>query len=258
MKTYYLFISLLFLSIGVSAKNAGDVSATLKDSKTKEPIAFASVELLSAKDSLLTGCITDSKGYFEIAPPANTSKIRFRFVGYKNTELVIKDKDLHVIYLEEEARLLNEVNVTGSSRTNKIDRDVFTITKELRAGTISSQELLGRLSGVHYNVYDKSISVNGSTNVLILVDGIEKDQQFAKNLQPERIERVEVIKDPVGKYATDGFSAVINIVLKKDYSGIDATISNTVFFDVVGIRFIICRKLQPTSRILKTLRKQYL
>ena len=236
MKNKNFFILVFaFLSLSsVSAKNAGDVSATIKDSRTKEPIAFASVELYTAKDSLLTGCITNSKGYFEIAPPANATKVRFRFMGYKNVDMALIKNDLDVIYMEEDARQLNEVNVTGSTRTNKIDGDVFTITKSLRDGTTSSQELLGKLNGVTYNYYDKSISVNGSTNVLILVDGIEKDQKYAKNLAPDRIERVEVIKDPVGIYATEGYAAVINIVLKKDFSGIDASINNTSFFDFVG------------------------
>ncbi len=233
-KKYFLLVISISTFLGISAKNAGDVSAIVKDIQTKEPIAFASVELLNAKDSLLSGCITDSKGYFELAPPAQTSKIRIRFMGYKNMEMAFKDKDLKVVYMEEEARQLNEVNINGSARQNKIDRDVYTVTKSMRDGTTSSQELLGKLSGVHYNVYNKSISVNGSTNVLILVDGIEKDQQFAKNLQPERIERVEIIKDPVGKYATDGYTAVINIVMKKDYTGIDASINNTAFFDIAG------------------------
>lgn len=225
----------LFLFQGFTmAQQAGDVSATLEDSKTKEPIAFATVELLSTNDSLLTGCITDSKGYFHLTPPAASAKIRIRYMGYKPYESAISNKELKVIYLEEDVTLLNEVRVKGSAKTNKIDRDVFAITKELRAGTTSSQELLGKLSGVHYNVYDRSISVNGSTNVLILVDGIEKDQQYAKNLQPERIERVEVIKDPIGKYATEGYTAVINIVMRKDYIGVDATISNSAFFDFSG------------------------
>lgn len=233
-KLFYLTIALFVFQNIVSAKSPGDVSATLKDSKTKEPIAFASVELLNTRDSLLAGCITDSKGYFELTPPPATAKIRFRFLGYKNLEMAFKDKDLNVLYLEEDAKSLNEVNVTGSNKVNKIDRDVFAITKELRAGTTSSQELLGKLSGVQFNMYDKSISVNGNTNILILVDGIEKDQNFAKNLLPERIERVEVIKDPVGKYATDGYAAVINIILRKDFTGIDITVSNSSFFDVVG------------------------
>jgi hypothetical protein len=235
--TKRLFLSVFALiscTFIFAAKNAADISATVKDSQTKAPIEFATVELLSAKDSLLLGCITDSKGYFEVTPPQKTTKIRIRFMGYKSYEVAFKDRDLGTILMEEDAKQLDEVSVKGNARQNKIDRDVFTITKELRAGTASSSELLGKLNGVNFNRYDKSISVDGKTNVLILIDGVEKDQQMAKNLSPDRIERIEIIKDPVGKYATDGYSAVINIVLKKDYSGVDFFISNTAFFDVVN------------------------
>jgi len=72
--------------------------------------------------------------------------------------------------------------------------------------------------------------VNGSTSVLILVDGIEKDQNMAKTLSPDRIARVEVIKDPTGKYSADGYKAVINIITKKDYAGIDINLNfNPIF-----------------------------
>ncbi|MBP1639878.1 MAG: hypothetical protein H6Q17_1461 [Bacteroidetes bacterium] len=233
-KIFSVLILVSLCLISVSAKNAADISATVKDRQTKQPIEFATVELLSAKDSLLGGCITDSKGYFEITPPVKTGKVRIRYLGYKDLEMAIKDRNLGTILMDEDSRQLNEVAVKGSARQNKIDRDVFAITKEMRAGTATSQELLGKLSGVNYNRYDKSISVNGSSKVLILIDGVEKDQQLAKTLSPERIERVEVIKDPVGKYATDGYTAVINIVLKKDYSGIDFYIGNTSFFDIAG------------------------
>jgi Outer membrane receptor for ferrienterochelin and colicins len=220
--------------VSVSAKSAADISATVKDRETKQPIEFATVELLSARDSLLGGCITDSKGYFEITPPARTGKVRIRYLGYRDFEMTFKDRNLGTLLMDEDSKQLKEVSVKGSARQNKIDRDVFAITKEMRAGTATSQELLGKLSGVNYNRYNKSISVNGSAKVLILVDGVEKDQQMAKTLSPDRIERVEVIKDPVGKYATDGYDAVINIVLKKDYSGADFYVGNTSFFDVAG------------------------
>jgi hypothetical protein len=231
LSVFALLSSCMFL---FAAKSAADISATVKDRQTKQPIEFATVELLSAKDSLLLGCITDSKGYFEITPPQKTAKIRIRFMGYKSYEIAFKDRDMGTVLMDEDAKELKEISVKGNARQNKIDRDVFTITKDLRAGTSSSSELLGKLNGVNFNRYDKSISVDGKTNVLILVDGVEKDQTMAKNLAPERIERIEVIKDPVGKYATDGYSAVINIILKKDYSGVDFFIGNTAFFDVVN------------------------
>lgn len=98
----------------------------------------------------------------------------------------MKEFDHNTIWLEEDAYQLQEVTVKGSLCTNKIDRDIFTITKELRSGTTNSQELLGKLNDVNFNYHDKSISGNGSTKVLILVDGIEKDQDMAKNLSLDR------------------------------------------------------------------------
>jgi hypothetical protein len=228
------FLILIFAALSAAAEKGYDITAVVKDSQTKEPIAFATVELLSVKDSLLTGCITDSKGQFYLNNKPQASKIRIRFVGYQTLETPVKNENLGTLLLTEETTQLGEVSIKGSARTNKIDRDVYSVTKELRSGTTSSQEMLGKLNGVNYNLYDKSISVNGSTKVLLLVDGVEKDQAMAKNIAPDRIERIEVIKDPVGLYATEGYSAVINIIQKKDYSGIDAFITNSTFFDFFG------------------------
>jgi Outer membrane receptor for ferrienterochelin and colicins len=229
-----LFLFLIAITLSAFAEKGYDITAVVKDSQTKEPIAFASVELLSAKDSLLTGAITDSKGQFYLSNKPLASKVRVRFMGYKTLETQIKNQNLGTLLLEEETTQLSEVAVKGSARVNKIDRDVYAVTKDLRAGTTSTQEMLGKLNGVNYNLYDKSISVNGSSKVLLLVDGVEKDQAMAKNIAPDRIDRIEVIKDPVGLYATEGYSAVINIIQKKDYSGVDAFITNSTFFDFFG------------------------
>lgn len=233
---FYLLVTLLInlFPVSISAKSVDDISATVKSSITKQPIEFATIELISVKDSVLSGCITDSKGYFEITPPIKAQKIRIRFLGYKSIEIPLRDKSMGTILLDEDSRQLDELTVKGSVRINKVDRDIFTITRDLRVGTTTSQELLGKLNGVHFNQYDRTISVNGSTNVLLLIDGVEKDQQMAKTLSPERVERVEVVKDPVGKYATEGYTAVINIILKKNYTGVDFYVGNTIFFDIVG------------------------
>ena len=215
-----LSLTLLFvLTLNVFstyAKSADDISATIKDSKTRQPLEFATVELLNEKDSTLVGCMADSKGYFQVTAPAKVAKLRIRYMGYKTFDAPVKEYDLGILLMEEEASNLGEVTIKGKGKTNKIDRDIYYVTKEFRAGTVTSQELLGKLNGVNYNRYDRSITVNGSTKVLILVDGIEKDQDMVKNLPSDRIERVEVIKDPVGKYAADGYTAVINILLKKE------------------------------------------
>jgi hypothetical protein len=47
---------------------------------------------------------------------------------------------------------------------------------------------------------------------------------------------VEVIRDPGGRYALEGYSAVINIILKKDYQGTEIFISDRTMQDVDAIK----------------------
>ena len=226
-----LLIPFLFAASNLFAETAPDVSVTVKDSKTKEAIGYATVELLTVQDSVITGGMTDAKGYLTLPCTIDSCKMRIQFLGYKTYEATVANRNLGTILLENDEQILNEVTVTGSARTTKVDRDVFVISNELRSGTATARELLGKLNGVVYNPYDQSIMVNGSTNILILIDGIEKDQQMAKTLSPDRIDRVEVIKDPVGKYSADGYKAVINIITKKDFSGIDVTANFNPMFN---------------------------
>jgi len=235
MKTLNKIILLILLIFAATAfcaaETAPDVSVTVKDSKTKEAIGYATVELLTVKDSVITGGMTDAKGYLTLPCKIDSCKMRIQYLGYKTYEATVANRKLGEIFLEEDAQRLNEVTVTGSAQTTKVDRDVFIISNELRSGTSTARELLGKLNGVIYNPYDQSIMVNGSTNILILIDGIEKDQNMAKTLSPDRIDRVEVIKDPVGKYSADGYKAVINIITKKDFAGIDVNANFNPMFN---------------------------
>jgi hypothetical protein len=45
-----------------------------------------------------------------------------------------------------------------------------------------------------------------------------------KNLAPDRVARIEVIRNPSGRYHTEGYTSVINIVLKKNYKGFDSSL----------------------------------
>jgi len=252
MKTFRTIIFLMLSLCATTtlfAEPAPDVSVTVKDSKTKEAIGYATVELLTVQDSVITGGMTNEKGSLTLPCTTDSAKIRIQYLGYKTYETTVANKNLGTVLLEEDAQLLKEVTVTGNARTVKVDRDVYVITKEMKEGTALSRELLGKLNGVIYNPIDQSIMVNGSSNILILIDGIEKDQNMARTLSPDRIDRVEVIKDPVGKYSADGYKAVINIITKKDYSGIDVTAYTNPLFNFTKFNSSPSAFLQENSGI---------
>jgi len=233
-----VFILILFVATMATNAVAEIISVTVKDSKTKEAVEYATVELINEKDSVIAGGITDAKGYIDLPGTVNTGKIRIQFLGYKTYVTPVTNKNLGTVFLEEDEKELAEVTVVGQARTTKIDRDVTVITKELKAGTATSRELLGRLKGMVYNPYDQSLSYNGNSNILILMDGIEKDQNMAKTLSPDRIDRVEVIKDPIGKYAADGYKTVINIITKKDFSGSRCFFDNDYLYNINAVQTI--------------------
>ena len=92
------------------------------------------------------------------------------------------------------------------------------------------------MNGVHYDEFNNAIKVDNDARVIILVDGIQKDQEYVKNIAPDRMKKVEVIRDPAGRYGMEGYSAVINIILNKDYMGIEVLLQERGLFDADAIK----------------------
>jgi hypothetical protein len=179
--------------------------------------------------------ITDDKGYFEIPASADVYKTVFRYVGY-HTDTVITDlrRDdlfLGTIKMEPLANELKGAEVKASVNTNEIDRDEFLITKKIRTGAANTSDVLDRINGITYDRYKDRIKVDNDPNIIILVNGIEKNSEYIKNLNPDRIAKVEIIRDPSGKYGIEGYSAIVNIKLKTNYVGNDLTLHTMNMFD---------------------------
>ncbi len=112
---------------------------------------------------------------------------------------------------------LDNLVVTASLITRRGNEDIVTVTKDMRKNSHNAGELLGKLQGMHYNPMSTQLTYNGSKNIVILVDSIEKDESFIKRLNPDRFDRINVIHSPVGKY--EGYDAVISLHTKRRYVG---------------------------------------
>ncbi|MFH0895019.1 MAG: outer membrane beta-barrel protein, partial [Bacteroidota bacterium] len=227
---FILFIPLMFLlTSGTYAQQKPEVTGQVKDAATKKNMEFCSVSILNTKDSLITGCVTDNSGYFTIELNPGMYNFVFSFMGYKTdtlkNQLITQNKFVGIIKMQPDEKMLKEFTVKTNSSENLIDRDVQVVTDKLKAGTANTKEVLDKLNGVDYDRYNNSIKVDNDAKVMILVDGVEKDQEYVKNLAPDRLKKIEVIRDPGGRYALEGYSAVINIILKKDYQGTELYIA---------------------------------
>lgn len=121
-----------------------------------------------------------------------------------------------------------EVVVVGDSIFHYSDKDVYRITKYMRKGSYNTAQMLDKIPGISYNYASKSLSYLGDKNIIILVDSIEKDEDYIKSLKHVRFDKVEVIQNPRGKYAS--YDAIINLCRKSDYEGYENNLIGEVDF----------------------------
>ena len=217
----FIFSLLLITSITTQAQN---IRGKVCQEKDKSPVSFATVGLVQLPDSTMTtGVITLTDGgfLFEKVKPG-TYFLKVSFVGYKpsgkKVSVVAGQGEVAVdtIFLAEVTTSLNEVTVTAERIKGKemVDRTVYAIPQAIAKSSTNGYDLLKKIPQVNVDFQNK-VTLNGSTNFIIQVDGRQRDPDFLAKLLPSDIESVEVISNPSGKYEGN-IDGVINIILKKE------------------------------------------
>ena len=230
-----LTISFFTVKMG-NAQSTVEVTGQVKDAESKKSLEFCTISFFNSKDSLILNGVSDESGFYSIQVPMGYYRVNFSFIGYQTDTLknilLTQNKFLGVVKLKTDVKFLKEVSIKTSANENTLDREVQVVTDKMKAGTTTTKEVLDKLKGVKYDRYTNSIKVDNSSKIIILVDGMEKDQEYIKNISPDRLKKIEVIRDPSGRYALEGYTAVINIILKKDYVGTEVLYQNNNLFDV--------------------------
>lgn len=207
----FLFTNFLFAQHTIKGKLV---------SETNDPIAFANVILLNAKDStsVYKGTISEEKGDFLLTEIAsNEYLLKVSFVGYEQYLQRISinsDKKIKKITLKEGASNLDEVTI--NARKPKITRSIDRITFEVENSTLSSGsswDILRQTPGVIMS--QGQLQVRNS-NVTVYIND-RKVQLTADELQTllqsysaENIKSIEVITNPPARYEAEG-GAILNI-----------------------------------------------
>ncbi len=213
--------------MGVEIKN-GSLTGIIIDVKTKLPLPYVNVVIRDTNNKIITGGITDDKGTFvikKITEGKNTVEIQY--MGYKSyvRKLDFSSKisahKLGTVELEEDTELLGEVTVRAelSSVTQKVDRKVINVGKDLTAAGATASEVLNNVQSVSVDSQTGTVSLRGNENVRILVDGKPTNISAAQLLQQipsTSIKSIELITNPSAKYNPEGMSGIINIVLNKN------------------------------------------
>ncbi len=230
---YIIFLSFLFAHNPVFAQpGKTTVSGTTVDKTSKQPIEFVTVVLLNKKDSaIIKGTITDKKGKFSIEEiPPGEYLIRYSFIGYDDfisgdLKIAAGQKNINLgnVELGQDSKKMNEVVVATTKTTlnTSIDRKVYNVDQDIMSSSGVASDILRNIPSVEVDI-DGQVSLRGSANVLILINGKvsplmgKSSAEVLQSLPANSIQRIEVITNPSARFRPDGTSGIINIVLKKN------------------------------------------
>jgi len=216
-----LFSLLLIISLTSQAQN---IKGKVCYEKDKSPVQFASVALVQLPDStMITGVITLTDGGYmlEKVKPGNYF-LKASFLGYKasgkNVIVDATNKEISVdtIYLAEMTTSLKEVTVSAERIKGKemVDRTVYAIPEVIAKSSTNGYDILKKIPQVNVD-FQNNITLNGSSNFIIQVDGRQRDRDYLNKLLPSDIQSIEIISNPSAKYEGN-IDGVINIILKKE------------------------------------------
>lgn len=223
-----MFASFAFTSNSFS--QSIEVSGTVTDA-TGTPLPGTSITI---KEDQTIGAQTDFDGNFSMTVLNTESTLVFSFIGFITQELVVGDKTVITIVMQEDSNNLDEVVIVGYGTQKK--SDVTGAIGQVRAKELTQvvsvdplNALQGRVSGVTVtsssgtpgatsDITIRGIGSFGNNQPLYIVDGVQADPSF---IDSNNIESIEVLKDAASGaiYGTRAANGVIIVTTKKGKQG---------------------------------------
>ena len=204
------------------------LSGFVKEQSSHNAIPYATVSLLRADSSLVTGSITDEKGAYTLSISAGTYILQVSYIGYnticRDLNVAGKKQTVEDIFLSEETTQLSEVeiNVKRPLVERQVDKLVLNVSESAFAVGNSGQDILRKAPGVNIDK-DGNVTVNGKS-VEVYIDGRpsymsgEQLKGLLQGTDGATIDKIEIITNPSSKYDAAGQGGIINIKLKKNKS----------------------------------------
>lgn len=220
---------------------SGTLSGQVLDSLTRQPVEYANIVIYKLRDSsLVGGTVSDEKGFFKVEKlTPGRFYVDVKFIGYKTRRVSgvmvsprTPEVNMGTVSILPVSENIDAVVVTGQKQMlqHNLDKKVINVDKDIATQGGTALDVLQNVPSVDVDT-EGNVSLRGSTNVTILVDGRPSNYTSMDELPAQMIESVEVITNPSARYDPDGLSGIINIVLKKKkepgYNGMVSLMAGT-------------------------------
>ena len=231
LKDVFLLIA-LFTSFTMFAQTKS-IQGIVRDSQ-QQPLPGVSIVVKESQN----GVITDANGHFTIKGVKPEESLIFSYLGFQKLTVKVGKQPMLDIILREDVATLDEVVVVGYGVQKKSDLtgSVASMRENdiARQATVSAAEALrGQIAGVNVvNTGGKPgsemmIEIRGTNTIgqdsppLIIIDGVEGDISMFSALNPNSIEKMDVLKDAsaTAVYGSRGSNGVIIITTRSGKKG---------------------------------------
>ena len=191
-----------------------------------EPVPYSTVHVISFADtSKQIQKVSDSSSVILIElEQRQVYIIRISSVNYKPFEKTItikEDNESFLFSLQPASHKLNTVVITATKPLTRQEDDKTIVDPEpLAAASTNAYEVLEKTPGIFVD-QDGNVYLSSMTPSKIYINGREMKMSTAdvatmlKNLPPNAILKIEILRTPSAKYDASGSGGIVNIVLKK-------------------------------------------
>ncbi|MCB0736415.1 MAG: TonB-dependent receptor [Bacteroidetes bacterium] len=232
MRTPLLVLALLsFVSFALVAET-GRIAGMLQNARNEEAVPFATISVFElGKIEATKSAVSNIEGRFIITDvPFGKYYLKVEFLSFEpylsDTFTLSTQNPFYKagkIGLKANMQELGGVAIEAekSQVELSLDKRVYNVGQDLNSRGGSAEDILNNVPSVTVDV-DGAISLRGSGNVRILVDGKPSgligtgSGSGLRQIPASLIDKIEVVTNPSARYDAEGQAGIINIVLKKE------------------------------------------
>jgi iron complex outermembrane recepter protein len=194
--------------------------------QNQSPVIGATLRLIDRVDtSKIQYNATDTAGVAKFkVQTSGQYRLEAAAMGFKALSKGIRASEKQTVFsftLEPETKSLSGVTVVARKPLLRQEEDKTIVDPEpIAATSTNAYEILEKTPGLFLD-QDGNVYLNSATPANIYINGREQRMSAAdianilKNLPPNSIERLEILRTPSAKYDASGSGGVVNVVLKK-------------------------------------------
>lgn len=195
-------------------------------SNKNETVSFATVSILSVPDSAeKQQQIADSAGVAKFTLLQNRPYLirisSINFLLLEKSITVKGDRPQYTFQLEPVSKSMNNVVITANRPLMRQEDDKTIVDPEnLVTTSTNAFEIIEKVPGLFVD-QDGNIYLSSTTPARVYINGREQRMSAAdmanvlKNLPPNSIASIEIMRTPSARYDASGSGGIVNVILKK-------------------------------------------